>query len=299
MTSLAVLATVCAQDVEAAGDVASPARAAADAETKAKVKREPCGGMSPRKASGRRYTCTFSDDFDGTVLDRTKWMVQDTRVTGVASGNKDCYLDSPNNISVSGGAVHLTARVEPRVFFCHRGIFSFFTNTSGATIVTKGHFAQAYGRFEFRAALPAYSGPGLHSAMWLYPAENTYGPWPTSGEVDVAEWFSALADHVYPTLHYRGEPPRGDTGEDCAVADPWNYHRYALEWTPTAMRFSYDGQECFAASWTPAPPLSAPQPFDQPFYVVLTQIFGVLFNHATPATPKVATMDVDWVRVWK
>ena len=257
-----------------------------------------CGGERPPRPTGGTYTCTFTDDFDGSELDPGRWLPQRTTLAGMTTADRSCYLDGPENISVSDGAVHLTARRGLQPFVCTSPLGSFTTGSTVATITTSTHFSQTYGRFEFRARFPQATGPGVHSALWLYPQQHTYGPWPHSGEIDVAEWMSNSPDHVYPSLHYAGEPTPAGTGFGCVVSDPWSYHQYAAEWTPTYVRFLYDGQECFRHSWTPAPPLVAPQPFDQPFYLVLTQVFGSGGNTATATTPSSTTMDVDWVRAW-
>ena len=54
-------------------------------------------------------------------------------------------------------------------------------------------------------------------------------------------------------------------------------------------------------SWNPAPPLTKPAPFDQPFIISLTQSLGVATtaNQFDAATPLPATMQIDRVRVWK
>lgn len=259
-----------------------------------------CGGEKPAKPGGGRYQCSFEDNFDGSTLNSTKWQVQGTHYSGMTSGNKDCFVDDPDNLSVHGGQVHLTSRVEAQPFICRSPFGDFTTSTTAATIATTNRFAQTYGRFEFRAKMPAGTAQGVQSALWLYPQEHTYGSWPSSGEIDVAEWFSGKADHVYPSVHYAGEDTSKSSGYNCVVPTAGTaFHRYAVEWTPTVMRFYYDGQLCFHHSWTPTAPLVAPQPFDQPFYVVLTQVFGGAWNAVAPETPLSATLDVDWVRVWK
>jgi hypothetical protein len=54
-----------------------------------------------------------------------------------------------------------------------------------------------------------------------------------------------------------------------------------------------------ADSWNPAAPLVKPQPFDQPFFINLTQALGIGANLFDPATtPLPATTQVDYVRVW-
>jgi hypothetical protein len=65
------------------------------------------------------------------------------------------------------------------------------------------------------------------------------------------------------------------------------------------MRFLYDGRVCLKSTWAPGAPLTAPAPFDRPFYVVITQAFGVGANAPTARTTRTATLAVDWVRVWR
>ena len=77
------------------------------------------------------------------------------------------------------------------------------TNTTNGTIVPpvksgrittmKGPTIK-YGRVEVTATLP--SGDWLWPAIWLLPVNATYGPWPASGEIDIAE--SRGNNYTYP-----------------------------------------------------------------------------------------------------
>lgn len=254
-----------------------------------------CGGARPAKADGTRYVCTFTDDFNGTAVDTTKWMPQTTVQTGYAT-DRECYVDGRNNISVSGGRLHLTSRVEAAPFTCLSPYGDFTTSQTAGSVVSSGKFAQTYGRFEFRAKFPRTAIAGVDSALWMYPQDPSYGAWPRSGEIDVAERFgSTYGDNVYPSLHYVGRDTNLVTGFNCVVRNGSTmFHNYAVEWTPTTMSFYYDSRLCFQHSWSPASPLRAPQPFDQPFGLVMTQTGGVNAPVGTRTT-----MDVDWVRAWK
>lgn len=52
-------------------------------------------------------------------------------------------------------------------------------------INTKGRASIKYGRVEVVAKMPA--GDWLWPAIWMLPENNTYGPWPASGEIDILE----------------------------------------------------------------------------------------------------------------
>ena len=255
-----------------------------------------CGGSRPIKPGGGRYACTFTEDFTGSTLDAAKWVVQTTAVSGFTTGESDCYLNSKNNIAVSGGSLHLTARVETSPTLCKSPVGDFTSTQTAGSVVTWGKFAQTYGRFEFRAKFPATTTVGIDSALWMVPQALTYGQWPNSGEIDVAEWFgNAWGTNVYPSVHYAGEIKSLSTGYNCPMPTATtSFHTYAVNWTPTSMSFYYDNKLCYQHAWTPLAPLIGPQPFDKPFVIALTQAGG----WGGPAGSKV-TMDVDWVRAWK
>jgi beta-glucanase (GH16 family) len=54
-----------------------------------------------------------------------------------------------------------------------------------ARLTTKGKKSIKYGRIEVTAKLPA--GDWLWPAIWMMPEDDTYGPWPASGEIDIME----------------------------------------------------------------------------------------------------------------
>lgn len=273
-------------------DQSEPGRATTDSAS--------CGGESPAKPDGTEWTCSFSDDFDGSSLDLDKWLVQETSYSGMFSGNYGCYVNDDDTIAVADGTLRLTARLGLDPFTCASPSGDYTSTATVATVATRGHFTQTYGRFAVRMRFPPGVASGPHAAAWLYPEELTYGPWPASGEVDIAEWFASRPENIYPSVHYAGEDPTKSSGYECPVPTAsTEFHEYVLEWTPTVMRFVYDGELCHEHAWTPAAPLVPPQPFDQPFNIVLTQAWGSEWNAVTPETPDSATLEVDWVRAWK
>lgn len=255
-----------------------------------------CGGVTPPKPGGGTYVCTFTDDFDGRSLDSGTWVVGDTSVSGFKVADT-CFRPKDGNVRVRGGELQLTTR-KMSEFTCDSPYGAFRTEYSGATVSTYGKFDQTYGRFEARVRFGSATGPGIHANFWMNPRHRVYGAWPHSGEIDVAEWFSAYADRAYPSLHYAGRT-QSDTGWNCVIGSADAYHTFAVEWQPTVMDFYYDGKLCFSRSWVPDAPLAAPQPFDQPFVMALTNAAGGLWNAPDANTPFPATMSVDYVRAWR
>ena len=259
-----------------------------------------CGSVQIAKPTGGYWTCTFGDDFNGTSLDTTKWAVQNTAGSGFHSG-PECFVNSPDNIKVSGGYLNLTVRKEAAPFSCASPTGAYTTQYTSGMVFTYGKFSQTYGRFEVNAKFPAQTVAGLQESLWLFPVNYAkFGLWPLSGEIDIAEQYSAFSDRVIPYVHY--VPSFVDynvTNNKCYLTSN-AFHSYAVEWTASTITVIYDGKTCITDTWNPASPLLKPEPFNQPFFLSLTQALGIganAFNAAT--TPLPATTQVDYVRVWK
>jgi beta-glucanase (GH16 family) len=258
-----------------------------------------CGGTTITKSTGGSWTCTFDDEFNGTSLDTSMWAPVVTAVNGYHSG-AECFVNSANNISESGGYLNLTARAEATPFTCNSPTGSYTTQYTSGSVSSNGKFSQTYGRFEIRAAFPAATVAGLQTALWLYPNTQSYGSWPTSGEIDIAESYSQYPDRVIPYIHYTSSAPDPNVTNNNCLITASAFHSYVLEWTTTQLTVSYDGTTCLVDNWTPAAPLVAPQPFNQPFFIALTQALGTGTNSFDPATtPLPATTRIDYVRAWK
>ncbi len=258
----------------------------------------PSCGTDPTKADGSKWECTFSDDFRGTTLDRSKWSPITTENSQLSYG--DCWVDSPNNIKVADGAAQLSTRKVQDEVSCGNGVKSNYTSGSLSSV---GKFSQAFGRYEIRAAMPKTNGKGLHSALWLWPDAQRYGStWPASGEIDIVEFYSKYPDRLIPALHYNSSLPWSTrTNNECLVEDPTKYHTYTLEWTPQSLTVGIDGTTCVEHKISPLAPLSGAAPFDKPFYLNLTQSLGASDN-SLPAGTEIGddvTMKVDYVKVWK
>ncbi len=260
-----------------------------------------CGGTALAKPDGSQWECTFDDEFDGTAVDRTKWSVMDTATVHYHSG-KECYVDSPNNVSEHDGWLNLTVRAEASSFSCGQGASGYTTQWTSGMVYTLGTFAQAYGRYEIRARFPATKKKGLQESLWLFPV-NREAAWPSRAEIDIGEAYSLYPDRVVPYVHYTTSPIAPDpnvTNNKCILGDLSVPHTYVLEWTPQSLTMTYDGQVCLVDDWNPAPPQEKPQPFDEPFFLAITQALVIYTNGFNPwITPLPATTSVDYVRIWK
>jgi hypothetical protein len=70
-------------------------------------------------------------------------------------------------------------------------------------------------------------------------------------------------------------------------------------WQPGSFQITVNGTACLTDSYQ-ASNVASPAPFDQPFFVALTQALGVGTNAFNPSTtPLPATTSIDYVRIWQ
>ncbi len=258
------------------------------------------GTLAPATAQGP--TLTWSDEFNGTSLDLTRWSY---RATGPP---RDGIL-TPQAVSVGNGA--LTIKTYTEMGKQYSGMIG--TQRLGLT-----GFDQAYGYFEAR--LKFDNAPGQWSAFWLQsPTIGRPAGDPASAgvEMDVAEHRARCVDAPSPTKPQTCSPGNdiSDRIQHALIWDGYgadsksavklsapltglgndSWHNWALRWTPTDLTFYYDG----------APISSETGPISQRSeYIVLSSEVGHLFaggippaGYGSPATTT-TSMQVDYVRVW-
>lgn len=241
------------------------------------------------------WTLVWGDEFDGPKIDRSKWK---NEVSGNGGGNEELqyYTDESENSWVEGGMLIIEARKES---YESRGESKDYTS---ARLNTKFRGDWKYGRIEARARLPI--GQGLLPAIWMLSAENQYGAWAASGEIDIVEVLGHEPSTVHGTIHYGGQWPRNtSTGaeyelESGTVEDA--FHTYAIEWKEGEISWSVDGQTYQTlTNWSSAGE-SFPAPFDQSFYLIVNLAVGGNWPgdpNGTTAFP--ARMEVDYLRVYQ
>ena len=177
----------------------------------------------------QEWVLKFNDEFNGTEMDWGVW-----RSDASAPGH---ILSSrwPENVEVHDGAVHLMVKKE------QRGGKEW---TAASVWVRSEVFAQTYGYWEARYKIAA--APGINNSFWSCTdhVHNVHmDPDPTAQyEIDVNE--GHYPDKVNMNYHTTVTGERKQHSE--SYSSPYDlsadYHTYALEWTPTELKYYHDGK---------------------------------------------------------
>jgi hypothetical protein len=192
---------------------------------------------------------SWQEEFDGSAVEPARWTYDlgtgsQYGLTGWGNNELQSYTNRPQNASVSGGTLKITALKE------NYGGQAY----TSARLKTQGLFSQAGGRFEIRAALP--TGQGLWPAIWMLPDSDTYGGWAASGEIDIMEARGQQPDRVAGTIHYGGAWP-GNTqsgatrilpagGAPVQFIDDYGHHPTEIAATLAAARLAWPSRRIVA-----------------------------------------------------
>lgn len=276
--------------------------------------------------TGMGWTLVWSDEFDGTALDRTRWAPEES-CWGGGNNERQCYTDRPENIEVVNGLLRLIAMQE--TFTGPEFPPEFNTDTTATRDYTSGKLRTlglhdwTYGRFAVRMKAP--QGQGTWPAFWMLPTQNLYGDWAASGEIDIMEAVnlgapcsdcpdSTIENRAHGTIHFGGEWPdnrmNGASVEIPVLRMPDDgYHVYAVEWGEGRIQWFINDvlyHRVDTSDWFTSSTLAIGNdnaPFDQPFYLMLNFAVGGTF----PENTNLRTFDpaafpnqmlIDWVRVY-
>lgn len=279
--------------------------------------------------SNTGWVLDWFDEFDGAVLDASKWEAEES-CWGGGNEERQCYTGRERNVEIVNGLLRLKAYPEnytgpqyPQGWPDGRGNQVTQAYTSGK-VRTRTRADWTYGRFSARMKLP--KGQGTWPAFWMLPSDNVYGNWASSGEIDIME--AVNLGEVCPecsggfgenrtsgALHYGAVWPDNTfkvnhntlSGGAGTIDD---YHVYAVEWGEGRINWFVDGEKFYtlnAEDWFSGAvekTQNANAPFDQNFYLMFNLAVGGGLsedNNAMgfDASNFPAEVLIDWVRVYK
>jgi hypothetical protein len=128
-------------------------------------------------------------EFEWTTSDSTNSYVQNNTLVIMPTLTDTVLSDDQVN---NGYTLNLTAQgvctspdVDQCVAISNSTAQTVINPVRSARLTTKGKYSIKYGKVEVVAKLPL--GDWLWPAIWMMPVNNTYGPWPESGEIDIME----------------------------------------------------------------------------------------------------------------
>ena len=231
-----------------------------------------------------QYSLVWSDEFDGTSIDYSKWSHDIGHgVWGWGNNELQYYTNSANNSTVDAGHLRITARAET--------IGS--ANYTSAKLKTKDLYEFKYGKVEARIKVPY--GQGLWPAFWMLGANIDQVSWPHCGELDLLEHVNN-ENVVHGTHHYDNN---GHVFLGGSVAcDASEFQVYGIEWTPTTIQWSLNGNVYYTTNIGPG--AVSKEEFHEPFYLILNLAVGGNWPGSPDGTTSFpALMEVDYVRVYQ
>lgn len=224
----------------------------------------------------------WSDEFNGTSLDQTKWTNDiGTGDWGWGNNEQQYYTSRNDNCSVSNGSLKITALKES-----YNG-----SSYTSAKIISKGKYQTKYGYIEARLALPIMSG--IWPAFWMLGANIDSTPWPYCGEIDIMEAIN-YNFCFFSTLHWNEGTEHAYQGSSSIdVGDRTEYHTYGFLWTENEMKFYHDDILHYVFD------TSGKSCFNKDFYFILNVAVGGNLPGFNIGNNFPMTMSVDYVRVYQ
>jgi hypothetical protein len=228
----------------------------------------------------------WQDEFDGEGRPSGLNWVFEEGAGGWGNRELQYYTKGPN-VSVENGILSIVAKKEDK-----EG-----ANYTSTRMITKGKQSFLYGRFVAKIKVP--SGNGTWPAFWMLPADNAYGIWPKSGEIDIMEHVGKKPSEVLTSIHTEtNNGGNSKTGRFQLLTATTDFNVYRVDWTPYAIRgyvndtkiFEYINGNFGYKTW----------PFKKKFFIILNlAVGGNLGGPTVDDSIFPAKMEVDYVRVYK
>ena len=247
----------------------------------------------PTTPSLNDYELVFSDEFNATELDYSKWNTQYLWGADlVINSEEQYYVDSQNDkdfgfnpFEVRDGSLTIKSIPTPAALLQKANNQPYLSGL----ITSYDAFKFTYGYVETRAKAPY--GQGLWSAFWLLNAYYI----DDKPEIDIMEQIGHDQDVVYHTYHYYdadGQLRSTESKPTPGIDFTSNFHTYAVEWKPGTIVYYVDGIERHR--------VSDPKVSQQDMYIIANTALGGWW----PGSPDVSTLfpaeyEIDYIRAYQ
>ena len=210
----------------------------------------------------------FSDDFTGSSIDTSKWILYQ----GEAGGDPGGYF-AQSHLSVKNGS------------FIIRGSKDSAYNNMWITGGMNANLPTVYGKYLVRMRMD--QGKGISMILLLWPQDESWPP-----EVDFAEDNGANPrNFIDATCWYKSSGQEMSIVKELTSIDTTQWHTYGVEWTAHKLVYSIDGQtwNTLTSQYVPSVPMHL---------CIQTQAWSCGLdweNCPDSSTPANVNMYVDWV----
>jgi len=242
------------------------------------------------------WNLVFEDNFD---TDLAQWNIWDS-----GAFNNEIQLYRPEQLAIADGVLNINVQREAITgdtdpFNTAQKDFDYVSGR----IETKTTFGpsdmEGEREYRFMARIRMPLGNGMWPAFWSFG-----DPWPTMGEIDIME---ARGNNIYQSNLFFGEEPnvvlsRNEDTEAPHTLDvdlTADFHTFELIWGQDKMIINLDGELLHEY-------IADEKNFVTSFFgkkeqiVINAAVGGIFFQGIDPADfADSATMQVDWVRVYK
>lgn len=175
----------------------------------------------PPVPSGQSWAVTFQDEFNGTAVDESKWMIRE--------GKRNDAMRSRRAVSLDGkGVLKMSIFKDGNAFL-------------NSWIDTEGKFQQAYGYWVARMKMQKSKGHWI--AFWLQTPTTPHvdGSGRDGSEIDIMEKFW-LDDRVNHAIHWDGyaKAHRYEHFRSVTPGVMEGWHTFAVLWSPQEYIFYVD-----------------------------------------------------------
>ena len=273
------------------------------------------------------YDLLWSDEFNGSVVDTTKWGFDLGNVSpegNVGWGNSELQHYRPENATVADGMLTIEAQHHlPRLTEVNGQPVTAGARYTSAKLLTQNKFSFQYGRVDIRAVVA--EGKGLWSAGWMLGDNQSTIGWPRAGEIDIVDTIGGpgqedmIVNNMYWNPAGPSQPANGKSNINEGQSKPGEvyideisddgnetfsnkFHVFSIIWTEDRIDFYVDDV------LTTEVPLSGAlkETFTQsPFYLILNVAIGgtwpgaPVFENTDTPTQFPRGMLVDYVRVYQ
>jgi beta-glucanase (GH16 family) len=239
------------------------------------------------------WTKTFSDEFDGTTIDREKWNIYTANYW-----DKRTHF-SAENILVGNGTVKL--HYEKKTGFHNDDPKEKQTDYACGFLDTYGKWTQRYGYFEARMKVPR--APGLWPAFWTMPDRGVAAgeQWKRAStsnggmELDIMEHLTRWGPYRYNIANhwdgYGKEHKANGTSNAYVGPDKDGFMTCGVLWEPGKVTYYGNGKPVL--QWEDARVGSVQS------YPILYMVSGGWDNSPLDDSALPADFEIDWIRIWQ